>query len=106
MTGVAQAVPAPATRAEFERIKPQLIDTHGNLAVSDWCDDCRCTHFTVEPHLADVPCPHCGSSAGSCKRPSGHDAQGWHSERVDAYTALCDVREAAGLPQIAPWARG
>lgn len=36
-----------------------------------------------------VKCPVCGSTAKSCKRPSGHDAMTWHLAREDAQARLC-----------------
>lgn len=104
MSTVTQPFAAPATWAEFERIKPLLIDTHGNAAVSALCGKCRVRHFTVEPHAADAACPRCGSTAAHCQRPSGHDAAGWHRERVEVFDALRDDLQAQGHPQIAPWA--
>lgn len=98
-----QPVPAPATWAEYESIRPQLIDTLGRPLVSSWCDRCQCRHFTVDPCVAEVPCPSCGSTRARCVRPSEHEADSWHKERRARFEQLRDEREAAGIPQVARW---
>ena len=76
-----QPVPAPTTWAEYELIRPQLVDTLGRPLVSAWCDSCQCRHFTVDPCVAEVPCPVCGSTRARCVRPSEHEADSWHKDR-------------------------
>lgn len=101
---IIQPVPRPATVDEYERIKHQLIDTHGNPLVTKDCPACRHSHFTVEPCATEVPCENCGSTRARCLRPSEHESgSGWHKVRRDAFEALCAAREAAGLPQVARW---
>jgi|GEM_PF-2812775 len=104
MSVFVQAVPRPATWEEFEAIKPQLIDTLGSPLISEFCSRCRCNHFTVEPHLDEVPCPDCGSTAARCRRGSEHEASEWHKARREAFDRLRDELEAAGIPQVARWA--
>jgi len=103
MAEIRQPVPRPATVDEYQRIRPQLIDTTGRPLVLARCPRCRHEHFTVEPCAAEAPCPRCGSTAARCIRPSGHEADSWHTERVTAFDRLCDARAAAGLPQVARW---
>lgn len=98
-----QSFPCPATWDEFEATKSQLIDTLGRPLVSEWCAACRCSHFTVEPHLSQVPCPDCGSTATRCVRGSGFEAAEWHKARRDAFDRLRDQLEASGVPQVARW---
>ncbi len=100
-----QPFPKPATFDEYEKVKPFLIDTAGAPLVSEWCDSCRHAHFTVDPCVSEVPCPRCGSTRLRCVRPSEHEAAAWHHERVEAIDLLRDALEAAGVPQVAPWAR-
>lgn len=100
---VVQPMPMPLTWEEYERAKPQMIDTRGRLLVSAVCSRCRVAHFTVEPCASDAPCPSCGSTAARCTRPSEHDAAEWHAARVTAFNQLRDELEAAGLPQVAVW---
>ena len=101
---IVQTVPRPTTWAEYEAVKSQLVDTLGGPLVSEYCARCRCAHFTVEPHLSEVPCPDCGSTATRCLRGSGFEASGWHKARVLAFDQLRDDREAAGIAQVARWA--
>lgn len=101
---IVQPVPRPTTRAEYEAVKSQMVDTLGRPLVIERCAQCRCDHFTVEPHLAEVPCPDCGSTATHCLRGSEHEASEWHKARVEAFDQLRDEREAAGVPQVAKWA--
>lgn len=42
-------------------------------------------------------CPRCGATGNRCKRPSGHDAAQWHSEREDLYAQAC------GCPVCVAW---
>lgn len=98
-----QPMPKPATIDEYRRVRPQMIDTAGRPLVLAPCASCGREHFTVEPCAHEAPCPRCGSTAGRCRRPSGHDAAEWHAERVAVFESLCDEREAAGLPQVARW---
>lgn len=100
-----QPVPAPSTQSEYAAIRHLLIDTAGAPLRVTHCARCRVEHFTVEPHLDEVPCPACGSVHARCVRPSGHDAAAWHRDRVAAFDRLRDEREAAGVAQVAPWAR-
>lgn len=98
-----QPMPRPATFDEYLRIRPQMIDTTGQPLVLTSCESCKRQHFTVEPCAVEAPCPRCGSAAGRCRRPSGHNAASWHTERVVVFEELCNAREAAGLPQVARW---
>ena len=100
---IAQPFPKPETVDEYQQLRPQMIDTLGRPLVLGPCAVCRRPHFTVEPHASDVPCPDCGSVAARCVRPSEHEASAWHKARVRAFDALCDEREAAGLPVVARW---
>lgn len=101
---VVQPVPKPATYDEYEKVKPLLIDTTGAPLVNAPCARCGVPHFTVEPHADEVPCPQCGSRRARCVRPSEHEAAEWHAARIQAFDRLRDSREAAGEPQVAPWA--
>ncbi|WP_295851247.1 hypothetical protein [uncultured Microbacterium sp.] len=101
---IVQTVPRPTTWAEYEAVKSQLVDTLGQPLVSEYCARCRCEHFTVEPHLSEVPCPDCGSTATRCLRGSGFEAAEWHQARVEAFDQLRDERDAAGVAQVAKWA--
>lgn len=92
----------PATRDEYERIKPQLVDSSGKPLESVFCSACGVKHFTVEPCLVAVRCPSCGSVAARCRRPSGHDTN-WHADRVAELERVTRGRDAAGLPVVAPW---
>lgn len=103
VNAITQIVRKPETWEEYERIRAELIDTHGRSLVRAWCKQCRCEHFTVDPCLAQVPCPRCGSDAVRCRRPSGHEAARWHSERIKAFDRLFGNLEAAGIPQVARW---
>lgn len=103
MSETTQPMPKPATVDEYERIRGELIDTLGNPVVRAWCQKCRCEHFTVDPCVAEVPCPRCDSRAMRSRRPSGHEAGSWHAERVKAFDRLRDEMEAAGMPQVAKW---
>lgn len=98
-----QPIPAPTTWAEYELIRPQLVDTLGRPLVSAWCDSCQCRHFTVDPCMAEASCPVCGSTRARCVRPSGHEADSWHKDRRDRFEQLRDEMEAAGIPQVARW---
>lgn len=102
---ITQPMRRPETTAEYEAMKPWMIDTHGKPLISAYCADCRTTHFTVEPCIREVPCPDCGSTTIRCRRPSGHDAA-WHASRVAAFDELRDQRDAAGVPQVAVWPHG
>jgi len=102
---ITQPMPKPETWAEFQTVKPRMIDTLGRPLVSEFCPGCAVTHFTVEPCVAEVPCPDCGSTKTRCMRPSEHEAAAWHAARIDAFDQLRDEREAAGLPQVAIWPR-
>lgn len=100
---VTQTMQAPETLPEFEAIKAELVDTAGRPVVSEYCARCHCRHFTIEPHLDEIPCPRCGSTVKRCWRPSGHEADGWHVERIGLFDAVRDEKEAAGIPQVARW---
>lgn len=103
VASVRQPVNRPATRSEYERIRDQLIDTLGRPLELSWCEPCGCQHFTVEPCLSQVPCPACGSTKQRCVRPSEHEAQDWHAERIAAFDQLRDSLESSGSPQVARW---
>lgn len=103
---ITQPMSRPETWAEFEAVKAQMIDTHGNPLVSSFCTACRTNHFTVEPCVSEVPCPDCGSVKTRCIRPSEHDAAEWHVSRIAAFDELRDEREAAGHAQVALWPQG
>ncbi len=98
-----QPMPRPRTIAEFETIRPQMIDTLGRPLRSSFCTACGRSHFTVEPHLSEIRCPRCRSTSARCQRPSGHDAESWHVERFEELDRISDEREAAGIPVVAPW---
>lgn len=100
---VYQPFSRPELVADYLEQRGGMIDTHGNPLVNAYCAPCRTEHFTVEPHLAEVPCPTCGSTASRCRRPSGHDTAEWHRSRAEAFWRLCDEREAAGVAQVARW---
>lgn len=100
-----QPMERPDTWAEYEAAKPRMIDTQGRPLVSEPCPRCQTTHFTVEPCVAEVPCPDCGSTGLRCVRPSGHAAAEWHAARIVAFDQLRDDREAGGIPQVARWPR-
>lgn len=101
---ITQPMPRPTTRGEYEAAKPSMIDTHGRPLVIALCMACRVEHFTVEPCLSMVPCPHCGSTRSRCMRPSEHEAAGWHTERIEAFDQLRDRLESQGIAQVAKWA--
>lgn len=100
---IEQPVPKPATISEYLEIRHLLIDTHGRPLELVDCDGCRCPHYSVEPHLYELACPTCGSTARRCRRPSGHEAQTWHQSRVDLREWLIDARAEDGRPVVAPW---
>lgn len=98
-----QPVPRPSTVDEFEAVRHLLVDTLGRPLVSEHCGRCGSSHYTVEPHLDEVPCPQCSSAGKRCVRPSEHEATSWHRARVEAFDALRDAQEAAGRAQVARW---
>jgi hypothetical protein len=98
-----QPFPRPSTIAEYLELRPRMIDTHGKPLVLAACPRCAHPHFTVEPCAHEAPCPYCGATGARCRRPSGHDAAAWHDARRAAFEALCAMREAQGLPQVARW---
>lgn len=103
MRTVRQPMPKPTTYEEYLRLRPSMIDTAGQALELFNCRRCAREHFTVEPCADEAPCPRCGSTAARCHRPSGHDADTWHTSRILAYESLCAEREAAGIPQVARW---
>ena len=102
---ITQPMDRPDTWAEFEAVKPRMIDTLGRPLISEWCSGCGASHFTVEPCVSEVPCPDCGSTRLRCLRPSGHEAAEWHASRIAAFDRVRDEREAAGMAQVALWPR-
>ncbi len=98
-----QPVPRPRTVADFEKIRPLMVDTLGRPLRSSFCTVCGCSHFTVEPHVSEIPCPRCKSTGIRCQRPSGHDADSWHIERFEELDRISDERAAAGIAVVAPW---
>lgn len=100
---VVQPMPMPATFEQYCLARPRMIDTAGRPLALSHCPRCRREHFTVEPHADEVPCPVCGSTSARCARPSEWEAASWHRGRTRAFEALCSARQAAGIPQVAPW---
>lgn len=99
-----QPMPRPATWDQYAAARPSMIDTLGRPLELAFCSACQVEHFTVEPCLAMVPCPQCGSTRSRCVRPSAHEAAGWHAARIEAFDELRDRLEANGIAQVAKWA--
>lgn len=100
---IAQPVPAPSSPEEYARIRPLLIDTHGQPLVTIDCGPCGGRHLSVEPCVADIPCPTCASTGPRCRRPSEHDTDAWHAARLKLRTRILDQREYDGQPVPARW---
>jgi hypothetical protein len=106
MTSVQVVVARPRTAAGLTALvdRRALLDLAGRTLVRQACS-CGGWHLGGEPCHVEVRCPDCRSTARTCKRPSGHDAQTWHNARWAEYERVTAARAAAGdLTLPAPWA--
>lgn len=98
-----QPMPCPQSYAEYERARPHMIDTAGRPSNSPGAAPATANTSPSNPTPPMCPAPAARPPQGRCTRPSGHEADAWHKDRLDAFYALCDALESAGYPQVARW---